>query len=69
MRGAEGGEKQGAEGGGSREGCPPPQLGWVWGGAQALLRNFCKIHDNFTHFASFCEDYDSLRLTQLTKLK
>ena len=39
------------------------------GGLCSSPRNFWKIHVEFTHFAEFCEDYNSLRLIKFTKLK
>ena len=50
-------------------GGPPPQLGWGLGRAVPLPRNFSKMHVEFTHFAEFCEDGDSLRLTKFYQIK
>ena len=73
MQGAEGAENRGAEGikgVGSGEGMSPFPVGVGFGeGLCASPRNVCKMHVEFTHFVTFCEDYDSLRLTKFTKLK
>ena len=72
MRGAEGAEERGTEGAeevGSGEGCPLP-VGVGFGeGLCPYPRNVCKIQVEFSHFAAFCEDYDSLRLMKFTKFK
>ena len=40
----------------------------VWG--EAVPRQFCKVHVEFSHFdENFYDVYDSLRLTKFIKLK
>ena len=80
MRGAEGVEERGTERAEERgakcaervrsgEGVFSSPFGvWFGEGHSPSTRSFYKIHVEFTHFAAFCEDYGSLRLTKFTKL-
>ena len=44
-----------------------PSWSCVWEGLYPFPRNLCEIHVEFTNFAAFCEDYNSLRLTKFSK--
>ena len=60
----------GGGGGATWKGVSPSPVGVGFGERLCSSpRIFCEIHVEFTLFASFCEDYDSLILTKFTKLK